>query len=144
MTKQELLDLKYIDERHYVETSGTYATFKCKFTYDVCFGNLYITYYKYVNFWLNPIAIACNSTTNFEIQLYDYRHYIELQCAANLSYKQLLEDIRDYPQICANCLFLKNMTTEEAQKIINDNILAFHKLNDYVAEQKLIEQIEAI
>lgn len=144
MRKQELFDLKSINKRVYEETSGTYATFKCDFVYEVDFGNLYITFASGFKIWLYPVAVLCNATTNFEIQLYDYRPYLERKMLENQSYSQMLDDIKNYPPMCANCLFLKNMTIEEAQKIIDDNMLAFHKFNEYIAEQKLIEQINNV
>lgn len=143
MKRQELFDLKSIVKQDYDETSGTYAIYHCIFTYDVSFGNLHF-YTNGFSLWLNLIAVICNSITNFEIQLYDYRSYIERQIVENQSYKQMFSDIRKYPRMCANSLFLKNMTIEEAQKMITDNVLAFHKFNEYIAEQKLIEQVNSI
>ena len=144
MNEQELFDLKSLYKRVYEKTSGTYATFKCDFAYEVCFGHLYITFASGFKIWLYPVAIACNSTTNFEIILCDYRPYLERKCAENQSYEQILDDIKNYPHMCANCLFLKNMAIKEAQKIIDDNVLAFYKFNEYIDEQKLIAQINNV
>lgn len=143
MRKQELFDLKSINKRVYEETSGTYAMFKCVFVYEVEFGSLYITFAPDFKIWLYPVAVLCNATTNFEIQLYDYRPYLERKMLENQAYSQMFDDITKCPQMCANCLFLKNMTIEEAQEIINANIAAISNLNQYFIDYVLISQINA-
>ena len=141
MNKSDLLSLDKLRKRTYEETTGTYATFKCDFAYEVCYEHLTITFASGFKIWLYPVAVMCNSTSNFEIQLYDYRYFLERKMQANELYSQLLDAIKNYPRMCANCLFLKNMTKETAQQIIDENVIAFNKFNEYIAEQKLLEQI---
>ena len=100
MNRIELLTLDKLYKRNYEETTGTYATFKCDFAYDVSFGHLYITFASGFKIWLYPVAIICNSTTNFEICLYDYRYYLERMTLTNTSYTQVLDDIKNYPLMC--------------------------------------------
>ncbi len=89
------------------------------------------------------VAFACNSLTKFKEVMFDYSNDIE-----DILKKQYsLTRIDDYFNHDIDILQktksyrIKSLTPEAAQHIINRNILAINKLNEYIVEQNMLEEL---
>lgn len=78
--------------------------------------------------------------------LYDYSHI-----SLNLLKKEYLEDFDTlhvynclYSKTAIPCTKLSNVTLQQAQQIINNNVLLFSKVNEKLIQDKLLMQIEEL
>ena len=90
-------------------------------------------------------AFMCNSSTRFKEKMYDHSAKIEAMLKDRISLNEIDEIFnKDLPyKIGIKEYRIKNITPEAAQHIINRNILAINKLNEYILEKQMLEQIES-
>lgn len=146
MTNDEIEKLTNIVPLQTRITTGTYAKCVVELRYDVRYAHLQ---HKVVGYtlWLLPEALYCSKDTNYDLLLFDYVSYLNDMMTINASYNIIFDDVL-VPASLSNDAIRKlnarKLSLDAVQTIINDNISAFAKLNTYVAEQKLINQINNI
>ena len=127
-------------------TTGTYAKCNIELRYNVCYEHLQYKVAEYM-LWLLPPAIYCNKFTNYDLLLFDYVSYLNDMMSIDASYNSIFNDVTLPAALHIDTirrLNARKLSLDAVQTIINDNISAFAKLNTYVAEQKLIKQINSI
>ena len=92
-------------------------------------------------------AFMCNATTRYKEEMYDHSAKLEAMLKDRISLVEIDEILNKdlaYKNINVKEYRLKNVTPEAAQHIINRNILAINKLNEYILEKQMIAQIESV
>lgn len=98
---------------------------------------------------INPLAISklasCDSNGKLieSLKLYEYKDDIAEVLAGNHTIAEIEELLdRIYMVRKVHIHDLAELTAQQAQDIINTNIVMFNKLNTYMAEKYLLDQIE--
>lgn len=127
------------------------------YDYNSLANNTRVYLYDYEVKVLNPIvmqawgytlqAFMCNAATHYKEEMYDHSAKLEAMLKDRISLDEIDEIFNKdlaYKNINVKEYRIKNITPEGAQHIINRNILAINKLNEYILEKQMIEQIESI
>ncbi len=89
------------------------------------------------------LAIQCNSDTGYKPVIYDYTKLIDMCISENASMTKII----GYFAFCSEKYTVNYLINDtiipQLQSIIDANISAIARLNTYVAEQHIIEQLEA-
>lgn len=127
------------------------------YDYNSLTNNTRVYLYDYDVKVRNPIVMqACgyalyafmrNSSTHYKEEMYDHSAKLEAMLKDRISLNEIDEIFSKdlaYKNIDIKKYRLKNITPKAAQHIINRNILAINKLNEYILEKQMIAQIESV
>ena len=92
-------------------------------------------------------AFMCNASTRYKEEMYDHSAKLEAMLKDRISLDEIDEILNKdiaYKNIVVKEYRIKNITPEAAQHIINRNIIAINKLNEYILEKQMITQIESV
>lgn len=88
------------------------------------------------------LAIQCNGDTGYKPVIYDYTKLIDMCISENASMTKIIGYFAFCSEKYAVNYLINDSIIPKLQSIIDANILAIARLNTYVAEQHIIEQLE--
>ena len=128
---------KDYDYRRFVDDKRIYL-----YDYDVQLRNPIV-----IQAWGYAVkAFMCNEATSFKEEMYDHSAKLEAMLNDKISLNEI-DDIfnkdSDYKKFKTKTYRIKDIKPEAAQYIINRNINVSNRLNEYILEKQMIEQIES-
>lgn len=120
--------------------------FKYNMNYMYSYSTLVYFYNEYSDSFLENSFLACrrNSDTKDVDELYDYTEFINKAIETNMSVRDLSSTLGVWAENFAKAIDMSTCSVEQIQNIIDANTNALTRLNDYIKERKMLEDIESV
>lgn len=120
--------------------------FKYEKSYMYSYNTLVYFYDEVFDTFIESAFVACKRYTSLQKveELYDYTECINEAIDTNMSVIDVFNYLRLCPENFANTIDMSTCSLEQLQNIIDANINALMRLNSYIQERKMLEDIERV